>query len=66
MDVVARGSRRFEIAALNEERDFLQAQVNFFDDDDFAAVPAELREPGALPLPRARRHLHPAERTRRI
>jgi Lon protease-like protein len=44
MDIVTRGLRRFEIVGINEEKAFLQAEVNFFDDDDFAAVPAELRD----------------------
>jgi Lon protease-like protein len=44
MDVVTRGQRRFEILELNQEKAFLQAEVRFFDDDDIAAVPAELRE----------------------
>src|SRR5690348_1492316 len=34
MDILTRGKRRFEIESLNEEKDFLQAQVQFFDDDD--------------------------------
>ena len=44
MDVLTRGQRRFEILELNQEKAFLQAEVRFFDDDDIAAVPAELRE----------------------
>ena len=44
LDILTRGQRRFEIRSLDEEKDYLQAQVNFFDDDDFAPVPAELRE----------------------
>jgi Lon protease-like protein len=44
MDILTRGQRRFEIESLDEEKDYLQAQVNFFDDDDFAPVPVELRE----------------------
>ena len=44
MDVLTRGRRRFEIESLNEEKEFLQAQVQFFDDDDFSPTPAELRE----------------------
>jgi hypothetical protein len=44
MDILTRGRRRFEIVALNEEKDYLQGEVTFFDDDDFAPVPAELRE----------------------
>lgn len=40
MDILTVGRRRFEIYLLNEERDYLQGAVEFFDDDD-AAVPAE-------------------------
>jgi Lon protease-like protein len=63
MDVLTRGKRRFEILALNEEKDYLQAEVNYFDDDDSTAPPQELRDqavsqyqallrmPGAEPRP---------------
>jgi Lon protease-like protein len=63
MDVLTRGQRRFEILSLNEEKDYLQAEVNFFDDDDSTAPPPELRNqavshyqalaqlPGAQPRP---------------
>jgi Lon protease-like protein len=44
MDVLTRGRRRFEIESLNEEKDYLQAQVTFFDDDDFSPTPQDLRE----------------------
>ncbi len=44
MDIVTRGSRRFEIVALNEEKDYLQGEVNFFDDEDFDPTPQDLRE----------------------
>jgi Lon protease-like protein len=44
MDIVACGSRRFEIVGLNEEKDYLQGEVHFFDDDDFAPTPGELRD----------------------
>ena len=44
MDILTRGVRRFEIESLDEELEFLRAQVRFFDDDDFAPVPGELRE----------------------
>ena len=68
MDIVTRGLRRFEIVGIDEEKAFLQAEVNFFDDDDFAAVPAELREAGARALPRVgepalRRHRAGSERS---
>ena len=44
MDILTRGRRRFEIASLNEEKTYLQAEVEFYDDDDFAPPPADLRE----------------------
>jgi Lon protease-like protein len=43
MDIVTRGQRRFEIVALNEERAWLEGEVAYFDDEDFAAPPEELR-----------------------
>jgi len=44
MDILTRGRRRFEIQSLNEEKSYLQAEVTFFDDDDFTETPAELRD----------------------
>jgi Lon protease-like protein len=44
MDVLTRGRQRFEILSLNEEKDYLQGEVNFFDDDDFSSPPDELRD----------------------
>jgi len=43
MDILTRGQRRFEIQSLNEEKDYLQAEVNYFDDEDAEAPTAELR-----------------------
>ena len=40
MDILTVGRRRFEVYLLNEERDYLQGAVEFFDDDE-AAAPAE-------------------------
>ena len=34
MDILTVGRRRFEIYLLNEEKDYLQGAVEFFDDDD--------------------------------
>jgi len=34
MDVLTVGRRRFELLLLNEERSFLRAAVEFFDDED--------------------------------
>lgn len=43
MDILTRGQRRFEIVTINEEKDYLQAEVSFFDDEDAAAASPELR-----------------------
>jgi len=44
MDILTRGQHRFEIVTLNEEKEYLQGEVTFFDDDSFEPVAAELRE----------------------
>jgi Lon protease-like protein len=43
MDVMTHGKQRFEIVRLIEEKDYLQAEVSYFDDEDLAPVPNELR-----------------------
>ncbi len=43
MDIMTRGRNRFEIAELNDEQSYLQAEVEFFDDEDVNAAPPELR-----------------------
>jgi Lon protease-like protein len=65
MDILASGKRRFEIASLNEEKSYLQGEVNFFDDEDFASPPEELRRQAMEQyqelnaLPSSREHLEP-------
>ena len=44
MDILTQGKRRFEIQSLNEEKSFLQGDVTFFDDEEFAPVPGDLRQ----------------------
>lgn len=44
MDILTRGQTRFEIVSLNEEKDYLQGDVSFFDDEDFEVASAELRD----------------------
>ena len=56
MDILTRGKRRFEIASLDQEKDYLQAEVTFFDDEDFVSAPDELRD-AALSNYRAMREL---------
>jgi len=41
MDILTSGRRRFEVVMLDEEKDYLRGEVQFFDDDD-AGEPAPL------------------------
>jgi Lon protease-like protein len=65
MDILASGRRRFEIAALNEEKSYLQGEVNFFDDEDFTPPAEELRQQAVTQyqalnaLANSREHLEP-------
>ena len=43
MDIMTRGRNRFEIAELNDEQSYLQAEVEFFDDEDSTPAPPEIR-----------------------
>ena len=43
LDILACGRRRFEIVMLNEEREYLQGEVEYFDDEDPAPAPPELQ-----------------------
>jgi Lon protease-like protein len=44
LDLIAKGRRRFHIAALDEEKAYLRAEVEFFDDEDDSDVPVTLRQ----------------------
>ena len=59
MDIMTRGQRRFEILTLNQDKEYLQADVRFFEDDDSAPASPELRE-RALSHYRQLRQLHAA------
>jgi Lon protease-like protein len=43
MDILAVGRRRFEVVMLDEEKNYLRGQVEFFDDEDQMPVPEPLR-----------------------
>lgn len=43
MDIITSGRRRFEVMMLNEERDYLRGEVQFFDDDDSEPAPLEVQ-----------------------
>src|ERR1035437_735986 len=49
MDILTRGQRRFEIVSLNEEKEYLQGEVEFFDDDDLAPAPGRRHRRIQLP-----------------
>ena len=42
-DLIARGQRRFEIVSLDQEKDYLRGEVEFFADEDAAPADADLR-----------------------
>jgi Lon protease-like protein len=42
VDLIAAGMRRFQIKSLNQERSYLRAEVEFFDDEDLSEPKAEL------------------------
>jgi Lon protease-like protein len=44
LDLVAIGQRRFLINALDQEKSYLRANVEYFNDEDASEVPADLRE----------------------
>jgi Lon protease-like protein len=44
LDIVAIGQRRFLINSLDQEKAYLRAEVEFFNDEDAREVPVELRE----------------------
>jgi Lon protease-like protein len=44
MDILTAGRRRFEVVMLNEQKAYLRAEVQFFDDEDTSPPAAEARE----------------------
>ena len=43
LDILTMGRRRFEIVLLNEEKSYLRAEVQFFEDEDLDQAPEQLR-----------------------
>jgi Lon protease-like protein len=43
LDIQAHGARRFDILLLNEEKSYLRGEVQFYDDDEEAPAPEELK-----------------------
>jgi len=44
LDLVAVGQRRFRITSLDQEKTYLRAEVQYFNDDDASEVPPDLRQ----------------------
>jgi Lon protease-like protein len=44
MDIITQGQRRFEIIYINQEKPYLQGEVQFFDDDEADPVPESLQQ----------------------
>lgn len=44
LDVIAVGRRRFQIVSLDEEKPYLQADVQYFNDQDAKPVPPQLQQ----------------------
>ncbi len=44
LDIVVNGRRRFEIQTIDQEREFLRAEVEFYDDEDDELAPLHVRE----------------------
>lgn len=44
LDILTSGRRRFQIQEIVDERSFLQARIVFFEDDEFSAPSADLRQ----------------------
>jgi len=44
LDLLAVGQRRFRIDSLDEEKSYLRAEVEFFNDEDASEVPPDLRK----------------------
>ncbi len=44
MDLIAVGQRRFRILSLDEEKQYLRAEVEYFNDDESGDVPPDLRQ----------------------
>jgi hypothetical protein len=53
-DVLTRGQRRFVIQSLNQDKEYLRGEVEFYSDDDSESAPPELRKQAILALERMR------------
>jgi Lon protease-like protein len=58
-DVLTRGQRRFVIQSLNQDKDYLRGEVEFYADEDAEPTPPELRQHALRALTRLREVLSP-------
>ncbi len=54
LDLIAVGQRRFQVMSLDEERSFLRASVEYFNDEEAGEVPLELRRKAIVQYQRLR------------
>ena len=56
-DVLTRGQRRFVIQSLNQDKEYLRGEVEFYNDEDAESAPPELRKQALMALERMRDEL---------
>ncbi|HEY7211315.1 MAG TPA: LON peptidase substrate-binding domain-containing protein [Bryobacteraceae bacterium] len=59
LDLIAVGQRRFQISTLDQDKSYLRAEVNYFNDDDPADASAELNQKAAAAYRELLRIEHP-------
>jgi Lon protease-like protein len=60
-DIITRGKRRFEIVSIDQEKDYLRGEVQYFDDEVEAAVEPELRSKAVQAFERIQRAIPDAK-----
>jgi len=60
LDLLAIGQRRFQIDSLNEDKSYLRAEVEYFDDDEEEDVPRDLKEKALLAFGQLREDEEPS------
>ena len=56
-DVLTRGQRRFVIQSLNQDKDYLRGEVEYYSDDDAESASPELRKQALMALEKMREAL---------
>lgn len=60
LDLVAIGQRRFRVVSLNDDKSYLRASVEFFNDEEASAVPLNLRRRALTAFQRLRQLEEPS------